>query len=325
MLLAKFMSITLLLAFFPSFLCDVHAAVKMPRIGVLLIGPGENRRVQAFRQGLQALGYVEKKNILIEYRFAKGDTGRIPLLAAELIDNKVELILTAGSAQAQAIRQANVTIPVVLAVSGDPVAAGLARSLARPGGSVTGLSMISPEVSGKRLELLKEAVPKSSRIGVFWDGVVPENKFDFQTTQSAARAMGLSVESLETRRPEDLQNKFSVALRRRVNALVIIGGGILNSQTHKLVEFEVKNGLPAVHEVIEFAEAGGLMAYGVDQDDLFRRAAKYVDKILKGEKPADLPIEQATKFTLLINLKTAKEIGLTIPPSMLARADKVIK
>jgi putative tryptophan/tyrosine transport system substrate-binding protein len=271
------------------------------------------------------LGYIEDKNILIEYRFAKGNLDRISALAADLIDKKVKLILTAGTAWARAIQQVTVVTPIVLAVSGDPVAAGVAASLARPGGNVTGLSMISPEVSGKRLELLKETAPKISRIGVLWDRIVPENIFDFRTTEVAAQAIRLKVESLEVRTPADLEPTFSLALRQRISALIVIGGGVTNSEQERILAFEVKNRLPAMHELLTSAESGGLMAYGVNRADMFRRAAKYVDKILKGANPAALPIEQPTKFELVINLKTAKQIGLTIPQSVLFRADKVIK
>jgi putative ABC transport system substrate-binding protein len=274
---------------------------------------------------LRDLGYIEDKNIFIEYRFAKGNPDRISVLAADLIDKKVELILTAGTGPARAIQQVTIVTPIVLAISGDPVAAGVAASLARPGGNVTGLSMNSPEVSGKRLELLKEAAPKISRIGVLWDRVVPENIFDFRTTEVAAQAIRLKVESLEARTPEDLEGNFSVALKHRISALVVIGGGVTNRERKRILEFEIKNRLPAMHELLAYAESGGLMAYGVNQVDMFRRAARYVDKILKGAKPAALPIEQPTKFELVINLKTAKQIGLAIPQTVLYRADKVIK
>jgi len=321
MWLSRFLVVLVVFALCMS--AEAQQSGKIPRIGVLL--DGEVSLLESFRQGLRDLGYIEDKNILIEYRFVKGNPDRISALAADLIDKKVKLILTAGTARARAIQQVTVVTPIVLAFSGDPVAGGVAASLARPGGNVTGLSMISPEVSGKRLELLKEAAPKISRIGVLWDRVVPENIFDFRTTEVAAQAIRLKIESLEVRKPEDLERNFSLALRRRISALIVIGGGVTNREQKRIVAFELKNRLPTVHELLTYAESGGLMAYGVNQADMFRRAAKYVDKILKGAKPAALPIEQPTKFELVINLKTAKQIGFTIPQTVLYRADKLIK
>jgi putative ABC transport system substrate-binding protein len=298
---------------------------KVPRIGVLLLtsrgGPG----LKAFDQGLRDLGYIDGQNIVIEYRFAKGNPERIPELASDLLHKKVDLILTSGTAQAQAIQQITTTTPIILVVSGDPVGTGLVASLARPGGNITGFSIISPELSGKRLELLKEAAPKIARVGVLWDPLPPDNILDFQTMQHAAQALGLKLQSFEVRGPEDLESAFSAAVKQRLDGIIVIGGGIINSHQKKILALETRTRLPAMHEQLWFAEAGGLMAYGVNFLDLFRRAATYVDKILKGAKPADLPVEQPTKFELVINLKTAKQIGLTIPPNVLARADKVIK
>jgi putative tryptophan/tyrosine transport system substrate-binding protein len=317
--------ITLAVAALTLFLSNVYPASKIPRIGLLLLSDRGGAPIKAFRQGLNEFGYVEGHNIAIEYRSAKGIPERIPHLAAELIDKKVSLILTSGTAQARAIRQANATIPIVLAVSGDPVATGLAASLARPGGNITGLSMISPELSGKRLELLKEAAPNSFRVGVLWDGTVPENKLDFETMQFSAGIIGLKLESLQIRAGDDLERAFSLAARNRLNALVVIGGGVLNREKTRVLAFEMRNQLPAMHEQLDFAESGGLMAYGVSIPEMFRRSAAYVDKILRGANPGDIPVEQPKKFELVINHKTAKQIGLTIPPHLLARADKVIK
>jgi putative ABC transport system substrate-binding protein len=235
------------------------------------------------------------------------------------------VIVTAGTVQARAIQQATTTIPIVVAFSGDPVGTGLVASLAQPGGNITGLSMISSELSGKRLELLKEAAPKIDRVGVLWDTLVPDNPLDFETTQLAARVLGLKLQSLEVRSLEDLEGAFSVAVKHRLDALVVIGGGVINSHLKRILAFEAKQRLPAMYEMSSLAEAGGLMAYGVNFPDLFRRSATYVDKILKGRKPADLPVERPTKFELVINLKTAKQIGLTIPQWLLMRADKVIQ
>jgi putative tryptophan/tyrosine transport system substrate-binding protein len=305
-------------------LASAQQPAKVPRIGVLLAGsgggPGE---LKAFRQGLQDLGYIEDKNITIEY--TKGKPEGISGLAADLVRKKVNVIVTAGSAQARAIQQATTTIPIVVAFTGDPVGTGLVVSLAQPGGNITGLSMISPELSGKRLELLKEAAPKIDRVGVLWDTLVPDNPLDFETTQLAARVLGLKLQSLEVRSSEDLEGAFSVAVKHRLDALVVIGGGVINSHLKRILAFEAKHRLPAMYEMSSLAEAGGLMAYGVNFPDLFRRSATYVDKILKGRKPADLPVEQPTKFELVINLKTAKQIGLTIPQWLLMRADKVIQ
>ena len=317
--------ITLFFATLTLFLSNAHPAAKIPRIGVLLLNDSQGGPIGAFRQGLNELGYVEGRSIFIERRSATGNPERFSYLAAELIDKKVNLILTAGTAQAQAIRQASSTIPIVLAISGDPVATGLAASLARPGGNVTGLSMISPELSGKRLELLKEAAPNSSRVGILWDRSVPENRLDLRTMQIAAATIGLKLESLQIATADDLEAAFSVAARNRLNALVVVGGGVLNRQKSKLLEFEMRNRLPTMHEQLDFAESGGLMAYGVNIGEMFRRSAAYVDKILRGAKPAEIPVEQPKKFELVINHKTAKQIGLTIPPHLLARADRVIK
>ena len=238
--------VTLVFGVLTLFLSEVHSAAKIPRIGVLLVPPARSA-LEAFRQGLRDLGYIEGKNILIEYRFTKGEPERVLAVAADLIEKKVDLILTAGTTQAQAIQRATTTIPIVVAVSGDLVGAGLAASLARPGGNITGLSMRSQEVSGKRLELLKEAVPNISRVGILWDGLVPENTLDFRTTQVVARAMGLEVESLQVRGPEDLDSAFSLAVRHRVNALVVIGGGVVNTERKRVLAFELRNRLPAMH------------------------------------------------------------------------------
>jgi putative ABC transport system substrate-binding protein len=305
-------------------LAEAQQPKKIPRIGVLFLG-GRGGSLEAFRQGLHDLNYIEGKNIIIEYRFAKGNSERIPDLATDLIHKKVDLIITSGTAQARAIQQVTTTTPILVVVTGDPVGTGLVASLARPGGNITGFSLMSPELSGKRLELLKEAVPKIKRVGVLWDALQPDNIHDFKTTQLAACALGLKLQSLEVRGAEDLEGAFLNAVKQRLNALVVIGGGVINSHQKRILAFEAENRLPAIHEQLRFAEAGGLMAYGVNLADLFRRSATYVDKILKGAKPADLPVQQPTKFEFIINLKTAKQIGLTIAPNVLARADKVIR
>jgi ABC-type uncharacterized transport system substrate-binding protein len=303
-------------------LAEAQQPKKLPRIGVLLLNSEE---LAAFRQGLRDLGYIEGKNIIIEYRSAREKPERISDLAADLIHKKVDVIITSGTAQARAIQEATTTTPIVVVRTGDPVGTGLVATLARPGGNITGFSILSPELSGKRLELLKEAAPKIERVGVLWDALVPDNILDFKTTQLAARALRLKLQSLEVRGAEDLEGAFLVAVKQRLQALVVIGGGVINRHQKRILAFEVENRLPAIHEVLSFAEAGGLMAYGVNIPDLFRRSATYVDKILKGTKPGDLPVQQPMKFEFIINLKAAKQIGLTIPPNVLARADKVIR
>jgi putative tryptophan/tyrosine transport system substrate-binding protein len=323
---AKFLPYALLALILTTIhLAEAQQPKKIPRIGVLFRGGPGGSRLEAFRHGLHDLNYIEGKNIIIEYRFAKGNSERIPDLAADLIHKKVDLIITSGTAQARAIQQVTTTTPILVVVTGDPVGTGLVASLARPGGNITGFSIMSPELSGKRLELLKEAVPKIKRVGVLWDALQPDNIHDFKTTQLAAGALGLKLQSLEVQRAEDLKGAFLVTVKQRLHALVVIGGGIINFHQKRILAFEVENRLPAIHEVLSFAEAGGLMAYGVNVPDLFRRSATYVDKILKGTKPADLPLQQPTKFEFVINLKTAKQIGLTIPQSVLFRADRVIK
>jgi putative ABC transport system substrate-binding protein len=323
---AKFLPYALLALILTTIhLAEAQQPKKIPRIGVLFRGGPGGSRLEAFRQGLHDLNYIEGKNIIIEYRFAKGNSERIPDLAADLIHKKVDLIITSGTAQARAIQQVTTTTPILVVVTGDPVGTGLVASLARPGGNITGFSIMSPELSGKRLELLKEAAPKTKRVGVLWDALQPDNILDFNTTQLAARAFGLKLQSLELRGTEDLEGAFLIAVKQRLNALVVIGGGVVNINQKRILAFEAENRLPAIHEQLWFAEAGGLMAYGVNVPDLFRRSATYVDKILKGTKPADLPLQQPTKFEFVINLKTAKQIGLTIPQSVLFRADRVIK
>jgi len=323
MWLSRFLVVLIVVALSVS--AEAQPATKIPRIGVLLAGGGEGPGLKALRQGLRDLGYIEGKNITIEYRFTKGNLKEISDLAADLVHKKVDVIITSGTDLARAIQQVTTTIPIVLVVTGDPVGTGLVASLARPGGNITGFSIMSPELSGKRLELLKEAVPKIERVGVLWDVLVSDNTLDFKTTQLAARAFGLKLQSLEVRGTEDLEGAFLVAVKQRLHALVVIGGGIISLNRKRILAFEAENRLPAMHEALSFAEAGGLMAYGVNVPDLFQRAATYVDKILKGAKPADLPVEQPTKFEFIINLKTANQIGLTIPPNVLVRADKVIK
>jgi putative ABC transport system substrate-binding protein len=300
---------------------------KIPRIGFLgATSPSvEAARTEAFRQGLRELGHVEGKNIVIEYRWAEEKFDRLPALAAELVRLNVEIIVTGGSTSTGAAKEATTTIPIVTAQVNDPVGSGFVASLARPGGNITGLSTLAPEISGKQLELLKEIVPRLSRAAVFGTSTAPGNAQALRETELAAAALGVQLQSLEVRRPKDIESSFRAASKGRANAALVLSSPVLNSQRKQIADLAIKSRLPAIYFNPEFVEDGGLMSYSVSFTDLFRRAATYVDKILKGTKPADLPVEQPTKFEFIINLKAAKQIGLTIPPNVLARADRVIK
>jgi putative ABC transport system substrate-binding protein len=283
-------------------------------------------RVETFRRGLREFGYVEGKNILIEYRYAEGNSGRLPRLAAELVRLKVDVIVTAGPASTRSAKQATATIPIVMAYDDDPVGNGFVTSLARPGGNITGSSTLSPEISGKQLELLKEIVAKLSRVAVIGEDVTrPGIPQALREINLAADAFRVQVQYLEVRGPKDLETAFLAASKERADATLMVHGPVLYSQRKRLAELAVKNRLPAIYPRQDYVEDGGLMSYGVSFIDLYRRTATYVDKILKGRNPADLPVEQPIKFEFFINLKAAKQIGLTIPPNLLARADKVIK
>ena len=248
-----------------------------------------------------------------------------PALAAELVTQGVDVIVVGGGLAIHAVRKATSTIPIVLAVSADPVGSGLVASLAQPGGNVTGLSILAVEAAGKRLELLKEVVPRASRVAVLWNVTSPGKAQEWRQTQAAARALGVTLQSAEVRDPEDLDKVLSEVARARPDALVAFSEPMLLRHRHRVIDFARKHRLPVVSETSEFADAGGLLTYGASLPDLFRRAATYVDKILKGAKPADLPVEQPTKFELVVNLKTAKALGLTIPPSLLLRADRIVE
>ena len=300
---------------------------KIPRIGFLV---GESAslaapRTQAFRQGLRELGYVEGKNIAIEYRYSEGKRDRIPELAAELVRLKVDVIVTGGAPYTRAAKEATSTIPIVITQDPDPVGNGFVASLARPGGNTTGLSNFNRELSGKRLELLKEVDSKLSRVAVFGTSTFPGNGQNLKETELAAEALRVKLQYIDVLGPKDLETAFRAATKARADAVIAMGSNVLNSQRAQVIALAAKSRLPAIYSNPQFAEEGGLMIYGVSQNDLARRAATYVDKILKGAKPGDLPIEQPTKFELIINLKAAKQIGLTIPPNVLARADRVIK
>jgi putative ABC transport system substrate-binding protein len=315
--------------FATPFAAEAQQAAKIARIGLLPVNVAANPHLQeAFLRGLRDLGYVEGRNLVIEYRNAEGKLERFPALAAELVALKVDVIVAPSTPAALAAKQATRTIPIVFASVVDPVTTGLVTSLARPGGNVTGLSFLSPELVGKCLELLKQAVPGVSRVAALWQpGGLPERtEKDFlKEAEVAARALGVRLQFVEARGPADVDRAFSDMTRARAGALTVLPYSMFLNERRRLVDLAAKNRLPAVYGGREFVDAGGLMAYGPDLADSWRRAATYVDKILKGAKPANLPIEQPTKFELVINLKTAKALGLTIPPSLLGRADEVIQ
>jgi ABC-type uncharacterized transport system substrate-binding protein len=300
---------------------------KIPRIGFLFaLSPSVvSARVEAFRQGMRELGYVEGKNIVIEWRFAEEKPDRLPALAAELVRLKVDIIVTAGPSATRSAKEATVTIPIVMAFDDDPVGSGFVARLARPGGNITGLSAFSPEISGKQLELLKEIVPRLSRVAVLGSSTHPGTTQSQKEMELTAQAFKVQLQYRNVLDPKDIETAFGPARKGRVDAVVVLSSPILLSQRAQLAELAVKSRLPVIHANTEYVEAGGLMVYGTNFPDLFRRAATYVDKILKGAKPADLPVEQPTKFELVINLKAAKQIGLTIPPNVLARADRIIR
>ena len=308
-------------------LVDAQQPKKIPRIGYLsatILPPNPARR-EAFRQGLRELGYVEGKNIVIEWRSAEGTRDRVPALAAELVRLKVDVIVTAGSGGTRATKEATSTIPIVMGQDTDPVGNGFVTNLARPGGNITGLATLAPEISGKQLELLKETVPKLSRVAFLGASTRPGNAQALKEMELAATAFGVRLQYLDVISSKDIEIAFRAANKGRAEAVLVFGGPVLNSHRTQLADLAAKNRLPAIYSGREFVDAGGLMFYGASITEMFRRAAVYVDKILKGAKPADLPVEQPKKFELIINLKAAKQIGLTIPPNVLARADKVIK
>jgi ABC-type uncharacterized transport system substrate-binding protein len=306
---------------------EAQQPTKIPRIGYMgaSFRSTNPARIEAFRQGLRELGYVEGKNIVIEYRWAEGKFDRLPDLAAELVRLKVDVIVTAGPASTRPAKEATVTIPIVMGFDNDPVGNGFVASLARPGGNITGLSTHYPEITGKQLELLKEIVPRLSRVAVFGTSTQARNPQALRETELAAGAFKVKLQYLDVLGPKDIETAFRAASKGRAEAVLVVQSPVLNSQRTQVVNLAVKSRLPAIYAAREFVEDGGLMSYGVSVTDLYRRAATYVDKILKGAKPADLPVEQPIKFEFIISLKAAKQIGLTIPPNVLARADKVIR
>jgi putative ABC transport system substrate-binding protein len=306
---------------------EAQQQAKIPRIGFLLGSPLSSNaaRTDAFRQGLRELGYVEGKNILIEWRSADGKLDRIPAIASDLVRLKVDALVTAGPAGTAPAKDATTVIPIIMAQDSDPVGNGFVASLARPGGNITGLSALSSEISGKQLELLREIVPKLSRLAVFGISKRPGNAQALKEIELAAAAFGVQLQYIDILTAKDIEIAFGAARKGHADAVLMLSNPVATSHRAQVTTLAVKNRLTVMYDRPEFVEDGGLMTYSVSQNDLYRRAAIYVDKILKGAKPADLPVEQPTKFELVINLKTAKQMGLVIPPNVLARADRVIR
>ena len=300
---------------------------KLIRIGILVVGPASavSTRLEAFRRGLRDLGYVEGKNIELEYRYGEGKLERISELAAELVRLKVNVIVTAGSQATRPAKEATHTIPIVMANDNDPVGSGFIASLAKPGGNVTGLANLTTELSGKQVELLKEIRPKLSQIAVLRDLTEPGNPQAVRETDLAVQAYKLERQYLDVRVPADIGPALLAANKKNAEALLVLPSAVFNQHRKQIVDLALNNRWPGMYPRAEYVEEGGLMTYGSSTTDLFRRAAIFVDKILKGAKPSDIPVEQPIKFDLVLNLKTAKQIGLTIPPDVLARADKVIR
>ena len=308
---------------------EAQPAAAIPRIGFLSPSPVSDPRaarfLEAFRQGLRELGHTEGRNIVIETRFGEGKFDQLPGLAAELVRAKVDVIVTYTTPAAQAAKRATATIPIVVATVIDPVTAGLAASLARPGGNITGLSQMVPDLVGKQLQLLKEVDPKISRAALLLNPANPAHALAIRDVNVAMRSLGMQLQLVEVRGPSELESAFAAMTTERAGAVVVLVDSMLIDHRTRIADLAARHRLPAVSATIETAEAGGLMAYGPSVRDMFRRAAAYVDKILKGAKPADLPIEQPTKFELVVNLNTAKALGLTIPQSVLLRADELIR
>ena len=298
---------------------------KIPRLG-FLSPTSDDSRVEAFRQGLRELGYVEGQNIAIEYRWADGKFDRLPDLALELVRLKVDVVVAVVTQASLAAKMATGTIPVVMIGVSDPVGSGLVVSLARPGANITGTSSMTAEIIGKQLELIKETLPKISRVAALWNPANPIfQAIQRRETEVAARALGMQLQFVEARAPDEIDRAFARVAKERMRALLVLNDPVFTAQRKQIADLSAKHRFPTVSGTREYTEVGGLMAYGPSFPDMYRRAAYYVDRILKGTKPADLPVEQPMKFELIINLKTAKQIGLTIPPNVLARADKVIR
>ena len=300
---------------------------KRYMVGIFSAGGGDVQAAlnSAFSDGLRELGWVEGKNVAFENRNAEDRLERLPEFAADLVRLKVDVIAAAGTLAPLAAKQATTTIPIVMTSAGDPLGSGLVASLARPGGNVTGMSLMAPDLGAKRLELLKELLPRLSRVAVLWNAANPYSALVFKETQAGGRTLGIEVQSLEVRGPDDFDATFETARRLRPDALITVEDPLTGSHRKRIADFSARQQLPSLHGIREFVAAGGLMSYGASLADLSRRAAYYVDKIFKGAKPADLPVQQPTKFELVINLKAAKALGLDVPPTLLARADEVME
>jgi len=309
-------------------IAEAQQPKKIPRIGFVSGRDPKtpDPRIEAFRQGLWDFGYIEGKNILVEFRYFEGNVDRAPALVAELVQLKVDILVSANLVTSRAAKQATKTIPIIMVTNLDPVATGIVDSLARPGANITGFTTLARDLSGKRLELLMEAFPAISRAGVLWDTNAPGPAIAFKEYEAAARALKIQLQSLQVRDPNsDLDGAFKAAANARSDALIAIHSALIIRYSKRIADLAIKNRLPSISEGRDYAEAGALMSYAANAAETWRRAVVYVDKILKGAKPADLPVEQPMKFEFVINLKTAKQIGLTIPPNVLARADKVIR
>ena len=323
----KLFGFTLSILLFGQSLFAQAQPAKIPRIGYLgATSPAATAaRLDAFKQGLRELGYVEGKSIVIDYRWAEGKLDRIPALAAELVRLNVDVIVTAGPADTKGAKEATGTIPIVMGFDNDPVGNGFVASLARPGGNITGLSTLAPEISGKQLELMREVVGRLSHIAVFGTSRQPGNAQSLQEVELAAKGFKVKLQYLDVLDPKDVETAFRAAATSRAEAILVLQTPIASQQRSQFIDLAVKHRLPATYSRSDFVEAGGLMCYGASFPDLMRRAATYVDKLLKGAKPTDLPVEQPIKFEFVINLKAAKQIGVTIPPNVLVRADQVIR
>jgi putative ABC transport system substrate-binding protein len=315
----------ILLTFTPVHWAEAQQPAKVPHVGILFIGGRNQPHLDAFKQGLRERGYTEGKNIVLEYRFADGIIERLPALAAELVQLKVDVIVATAERGARAAKQATKTVPIVLTTGADLVASGLAESLAKPGGNVTGLSVVEENLSGKRLDILREAFPRASRVAYLWYPGAVVAKPSFDQAYALAQSLGFQLHSYEVRSASDIEKAFADMPNARPDALVVLLSPVITLNSKRIAELALGQRLPGVFPTTQFVEEGGLIGYGPRIGDMYRRAATYVDKILRGAKPRDLPIEQPTSFEFAINLKTAKRIGVTIPPNVLARADRVIR
>ena len=304
-----------------------QAPAKIPRIGYLNASSASSAasRVEAFRQGMRELGYVDGKNIVVEYRFAEGKLDRLSQLLAELVKLNVDIIVSGGPTVTRPAKAATSTIPIVMGFDDDPIGSGFVANLARPGGNITGLSTLAPEISGKQLEILKEIIAKLSRVAVLGSSTRSGKALSLKEMELAGAALKVQIQYLDIQESKDIETAFGAASKARADAVVVLGSPTLNLRRTQVIDLAVNNRMPGVYAQPEYIEAGGLMYYGPSFTDIFRRAATYVDKILKGAKPADLPVEQPKKFEFIVNLKAAKQIGLTVPPNVLARADRVIR